>query len=365
MKARLIWGFFLLGGWAFLSSCGKDPVPNAGVSFDVEAEAINESDGKLTSFNPQLQAGGVGQDVQVKILFDKPLTGKTVLNYTVTGTANKKNVTTGTGSSASTSYNDFNLNGGNAKDTETLIVEAGATDATITLTVYEDFDFEDSDDDGAGNYVETVILTLTEVVSGPAQLGETKLTNTLSIKEDDAVFLLQWLALDSSDPTKAGDVDLDLVIQTGGQVANASDNTGTSYEGLFLPAGFPAGTYNFNYPYYSGTSDNVKFTAYMFSNSSGTLNGKSYPWSSTTAPQLTFTGTYKKVNINPYTTYASLATVQTMVKSGINYTNISTITVPSTGSRTTESSFSNGLKPTVDLKLRNDQIQKMMKNKNL
>ena len=77
MKARLMSGFLMLTGIVLLISCGKDPEPNAGISFEVEAEEINESDGKLTSFNPQLQAGGIGQDIKVKILFDKPLAGKT------------------------------------------------------------------------------------------------------------------------------------------------------------------------------------------------------------------------------------------------------------------------------------------------
>ncbi|MBA4145696.1 MAG: hypothetical protein C0523_08035, partial [Cytophaga sp.] len=177
------------------------------------------------------------------------------------------------------------------------------------------------------------------VVSGPASLGTDNQTYTLNILEDDALFLLGWT-------TETGTTaDLDMVYKKDGQVANYSfaestdGSINTGGEGLYLPAGFPEGTYSMSYPYYSGTSNNVTFTVYMF-NTAGTLNGKSYPYSDLKiSSSLSYSGSYKTTNIHAYTdltgTFTDVTYVaQTMVKSGINYTNISSITTTTNTSRT-------------------------------
>jgi len=352
-----MWLIVFVAPLTVLLSCDDDEVPPSGVSFELVSEDVTESNGALTSFNPDNVSGGVGVEKKIKIIFDRPMAENAVISYTVTGTANKKNVTTGTGSSSSTSYTDFYLEGTNAKDTETLVINKGDSEAFITLTIFEDFDFEVDDTDASGNFIETVVLTLSSVVSGPAQLGIENLIYTLNIKEDDAVFFLQWLALDAVDPTKAGDVDLDFIISLDGESVNSSDNVGNGYEALFIPAGFPGGTYNMSYPYYSGTSNNVRFTVYML-NTAGTLNGKSYPYSDERTVPLSFSSVYTKANINAYTDNSNVATVQTMVKNGINYTNISSITAPASGSRTTSLNL-----PLSAMKLSKEQLKKVMPSK--
>jgi len=354
MRRRLIWMLLLIAPLTIVLSCGGDDDPPSGVSFELVSEDVNESDGTTASF--QSTSGG-GVEKKIKIVFDRPMAENAVISYSVSGTTNKKSVTDSNGN---TSGYDYYLEGTNAKDTETLVINKGDTEAYITLTIFEDGEFEVDDEDASGNYIETIVLTLSSVVSGPAQLGTENLTYTLNIKEDDALFVLSWETLDSKT-----DVDLDFVVKTGGEVANASASESTDGtlanggEGLIIPGGYPAGTYNMSYPYYSGSSDNVKFTVYML-NTAGTLNGKSYPYSGSSA--LTFSGTYKLVNVDPYTDLSGFTDVvnveQTMVKNGINFTNISAVTVPASGSRTTLPGIT-----TSNLKLNKTQLNKLMLSK--
>jgi hypothetical protein len=131
---------------------------------------------------------------------------------------------------------------------------------------------------------------------------------------------------------------MDLFVWLEGEVVNfsASDNANPEtpdppYEGLFIPAGFPNGTYGVSYNYYRGTSDDVDFIGIMY----GRLNGNKYPYFSIVNSEfLAFEGNYGLVNINNYVeTEIDPAVVQEMVKNGINYTSISQITVPVSGSR--------------------------------
>jgi len=319
MKARLIWGFILLAGGALLNSCGKDPAPIAGVSFDVSEEETTESDGTTKSFNPLIITGGVGKNIVVKVLLDKAAPDNLVLSYTVTGTA-KRTIDASTGD-----YNDFNLNGANAKASETLIIEAGATEAAITLTVYEDDSFEIDDND---NLYETVILTFDKVISGSASIGE-KNAYTLKINEDDAAAVLQWDSNPATTALDAGDVDMDIFVFLEAKIAAYTNYKDSDFESIIIPGGYPDGTYSVSYTYYSGTANNLKFGVYMFGSS---LNAKAYPYPTSA---LTFSGNYTLANINKYDLTASLPnvkTIQTIVKSKLNFT-VSTLTVPSTGSR--------------------------------
>jgi len=348
MRRRLTGVLMLSAALMILNSCKDDPAPPSLISFTDASQDVIESDGTQKSVSPELVTGGTGQAISVKITFDRPMADNSVISYTVTGTASRQTTTKTSGTSTYKDYSDFYLDGTNAKDTESLIISKGDTEATIPLTIFEDYDFEDD---------ETIILTLTSVVSGPAKLSDTNLAYTVNIKEDDAVFFLQWLALDSSDPTKPGDVDLDMIVQLDGKVANTSQAEGTDYEALYIPAGFPAGTYSWSYPYYSGTSNNVGFSVFMLS-TAGTLNGTSYPYSDNNTTPLTFSGTYTQANVNKYTDASATALVQTMVKAGINYTNISGISVPATGSRVAPLTFDRSLLKNVKFKMLNPSSRK-------
>jgi hypothetical protein len=333
MRIRLTGALMLSAALMILNSCKDDPAPPAAVSFDIIEQATTESNGALTSFHPSLQSGGVGQDIKVKIALDKALADNAVLSYSVGGTASK--TSTYVASTGAGDVNDYNIDGTQAKDTQSLIIEKGATEAYITITVFEDWNFEVDDTDSDGNFIENIILTLESVVSGPIKLGTDKLTYTLTIKEDDDVFFLYW--------PKAVDADLDFFVLKDASFMNGSQDKNTDgyvtsdgqyrTEALFLPAGYPDGTYSLSYPFHSGTATSVDFDVYMLT-TSGTLNGQSYPYSGNSA--LKFSGTYTQQNLNPYTdnaTASSFSIEQTMVKSGINYASISNISVHTDGSR--------------------------------
>ncbi|MBX2916468.1 MAG: hypothetical protein KF856_14455 [Cyclobacteriaceae bacterium] len=333
MKLRYLlstMGLFALLG---ISACGDDdPPPKTGITFELESFTTLESDGTLTSFHPDLVNGGVGRDITVKIVLDRPLTETTVVQFSLTGTAVRTNPT-------GSAVNDYALKEGlnTIVGTDKITLEKGASEANFSITVFEDFAFEVDDDDDSP--LETVIVKLTSVVSGNAELGLAD-TYTLNIEEDDAIIIHQWYV----DGTNGfGDVDMDLFVWLDGELINSStyDNasgTRTSpYEGLFIPAGFPNGTYGVSYNYYSGTSDDVDVVSLMW----GRLNGKTYPYfNGTVGNVLAFEANYGLVNVNNYVeTEIDPLVVQTMVKNGVAYTNISQITVPATGSRIGSSDF--------------------------
>jgi hypothetical protein len=348
MRRRLTGVLMLSAALMILNSCKDDPAPPSLISFTDASQDVIESDGTLKSFNPEIQSGGVGQAITVKITFDRAMADNSVISYTVSGTASKQTTIKTSGTSQYKDYSDFYLDGTNAKDTESLIVNKGDTEASIPLTIFEDASFEDD---------ETIILTLTSVVSGPAKLSDTNLAYTINIKEDDIVIIMGW---ETGDGTN--DADLDMIVKSGGEVINSSVSesidgslsSNSGGEGLFLPAGFPAGTYQLSYPYFSGTSNDVNFTVYM-QNTAGTLNGQSYPYGGNSA--LSNNGHYTVNNVHAYTDYVNFTDVttveQTMVKSGINYASISGISTTTGTSRTSSSRY-------APLNLNKEQVRKLI-----
>jgi hypothetical protein len=327
MQRRLFGGIVLLALIPlFLGSCGGDETQVSGITFEVAEMTVNESDGSLTSFHPDLLSSATGKDYTITIILDRKLSQAVVLNYSLTGSASRINPAGG-------AVNDFSIKEGlnTIVGSDKITIEKGAEEATVIVTVFEDFSFEVDETDSP---IESFTLNFLSVESGPGKLGE-DVTFTMNIEEDDAVILLQWYT-DGGDTY--GDVDMDLFVWLEGEVVNfsASDNANPEtpdppYEGLFIPAGFPNGTYGVSYNYYSGTSDDVDFIGIMY----GRLNGNKYPYFSIVNSEfLAFEGNYGLVNINNYVeTEIDPAVVQEMVKNGINYTSISQITVPVSGSR--------------------------------
>src|SRR5690349_7208023 len=103
MKLRNTIGLLLMGGSVWFSSCGDDAPAKSGVSFEVATEFLTESDATLDSFHPLLIEDAVGQKVEVKILFDKPLQQNAVIAYSVGGTA--------TQNSTANPVGDFEIDG--------------------------------------------------------------------------------------------------------------------------------------------------------------------------------------------------------------------------------------------------------------
>jgi hypothetical protein len=321
MKIKLLWGALVIAGFPFLSSCDKDEKPKpAGITFEVASEEVSESDGTLESFHPVLEQNGQGREIEVKLILDKPLGETSIISYSVEGSA--------VANSASTPIGDYEIEGD-----ENLIIEKGATEAVISIQLYEDGAYEYTEYNDDGLPFENIIITLESVVSGPITIGEAK-TYQLDILEDDAIVFLSW---DPQDDTgeDIGDVDMDLFVWLDGEFQGGSarinePQSDEENEYVIIAGGFPDGEYGFSYTYYGGTSNDLDFTSAMF----GNINNTNYPF-----PEEAFVseGNYTLTNVNTYVESdeapPDVAIVQTMVKSGVAFTSVSSISEPATGSR--------------------------------
>lgn len=309
---RWISSMMVVLGVMLVSSCKDDEKPKSKISFAQEGMEITESDGTMASFHPLLVTGGKGRDIDVKVLLDRPLDETAVIAYSVSGSA-KKNTASDIGNYEIKGSSDY------------ITIGPGATEAAITITVFENFGF---DAESETNPFVTVVLTLDSVVSGPAELDQgAQNIFTLTIYEDDTIVFLTW---DNGTEGQVGDVDMDMWLwlddpdtpeedfgNLGGSASEDSD-----FEGLLIPAGFPNGTYGLSYTYYGGTSDDVNFYVSL-TNLGGNLNGGTTP--------LEFQSSYTQANINVYDDDSSPnhkgppQIVQTMVKDGFHYQDISDI----------------------------------------
>ena len=308
-------GLCLVAGLSLIiSACSKNnEPPKSGIAFEEPSMDVNESDGTLASFHPQLVNNGTGHDYDIKLILDEPLAEKSIVKFSIGGTATKDGAQIG----------DFDIVGND----ELLTIDKGATEATITIRVFEDYtlEYDPAQLDENGYPYETVILTLESVESGTLVISDQN-TFTLNIFEDDTGIFLDW---DSGDGTP-GDVDMDLLLYIDGNYRAGSAAIGTDFEGISIPAGFADATYGMAYPYYSGSSNTLNFSVDIV-DFGGSLNG--------TASELNYSASYTLDNLNPYDSTDSPnykgdpVIVQTMEKSGFNYVNISQITVPDMGSR--------------------------------
>ena len=302
LKLSWIPSMIVVVGLMVISSCKDDEKPKSKMSFAVtEVEAL-EDDGTI----------------ELKINIDRAVSETVVLSYTLEGTATEFKAQTG---------GDYEISPAGG----TITIAPGATEAIVEITLLPDQSFEFDDEEGV-NY-ETVILTLTSIVSGPGEIvaGEGTQT-TLYIYEDDMLVFLNW---------EATGVDMDLLVwlddpndnpdqgllfvspaQVGGGVTEGTE----SPEAVLLLSQLIDTDFGFSYVYYDGAVEPLDFTV-DFLNFGGTLNeGEG---------ELSFNGTYQLDNINKWDEEGAPtpAIVQTVTKAGRNYTNLTDITEPETGSR--------------------------------
>lgn len=282
----------VIAGLMMVASCKEDEEPKSGVSFSVADQEVYESDGTI----------------EVLINLSKALSEKAVIGYTLSGTAVEDE--------------DFEISpvGGY------ITIGPGATQFIVEIEVYEDGDVEYDFDEEIG--FETIILTLDEVVSGPAQLNG-ELTHTVSVYEDDLLILLGWEG-------GTTDVDMDMFVWIDDPETATADygiispnfvggvNADTEFEFLVLRAGFPDADYAFSYVYYSGTSDDLDFSAQVI-NFGGTINDA-------TSDAL-FDGNYSLANINPWDTETGTDPLirQYATKNGLNYEDFTDIDLSAPG----------------------------------
>jgi hypothetical protein len=291
-------------GLMVIASCKDDEKPKSKMSFAVAELEVLENDGT----------------VEVKINIDRAVSETVVLSYTLGGTATEFKAATG---------GDYEI----SPEGGTITIAPGATEATIEITLFEDGEFE-FDSDNMLSY-ETIILTITGVISGPAELVAENTLFTLFVYEDDMLVFLDW-DIDNENT----DVDMDLLVwfdnptdnpDNGLQLVNPSlvgggNSPGTGSEAILLVANNPDANYGFSYVYYEGTIEPLNFVV-DFVNFGGTVNSSE--------ETLSFEGTYQLDNINRYDEVDAPTpiVVQTITKAGTNYTDLTDITEPDTGSR--------------------------------
>ena len=325
MKIKFLLGVFAIGAVTALNSCKDDEVPVAGINFEQAEQEVTESDGTITSFHPEDATDGVGRIIKAKLVFDIPLAGDVVLKFDVDGNARQ--------TPSTDELNDFMIEAegdGLTVDGSNVTILKGATEASFNVRIYEDFFMEWDPDLEVNDQeipYETVELKLESIVSGPGKLG-TALEHTVKILEDDAYVFLQWGANNTENP---GTANMDLLIYINNQFAGGSafSTASSPFELLTIPAAYPARTFGLSYVYKSGTENDVDFVAEL-----GNFGGTFTPASGSPNSLLQFQGSYTLANINNYSSSAPTSKItQSITKNGFNYTNVTALTIPESGSR--------------------------------
>jgi hypothetical protein len=325
MKIKFLLGVLAIGAITALNSCKDDEVPVAGVNFELAEQEVTESDGTVTSFHPDEANNGVGRVIKAKLVFDIPLAGDAVLEFDVDGSARQ--------TSSATESNDFEIEaaGDNLTvDGSQVTILKGSSEASFNIRVYEDnlieFGEDEDDTNEEGVPFESVEINLERVVSGPIKLGEQALTHELRILEDDTYVLLGWAVNGTEDDP--GDVNMDIWVYVNDQLnfKVEQSTTDSPVEAFFIPAGANNIKIGMRYVYKSGSFDNVAFQSLVV-NFGGTVAKAS----GVTDVAAVSDGNYKLVNKYQETDPKLIS--QSMTKSGLNYTGLTEITIPSAGSR--------------------------------
>lgn len=313
--------FLFLIIFSGISSCSKDEPEIATISFMVETADVFESDATPESFHPDIfqNPAAKGNEVRITLKSSAPVTADATVSFFVQGTASEQIGQTG--------VPDFIIPSGK----KTVTFTKGSTETDIVLTLFEDLDFEVYEN---SNPVETILITLNKIESGPAVIGADKFF-VLNVKEDDAVIYLNWDASGNEPGNQTrGDVDMDLLLTYEGQVVVTSAYEGTDPEYLTIPGGFASGNYGLSYNYYSGSSDQLLFKVFIW-NLGGAIEGKYY--NNLGGTPLVYTGTLGLENIFPWSNGNFPKTVQSFEKDEFDFSNLTLITRPASGSRITES----------------------------
>lgn len=324
MKIKFLLGVLAIGAVTALNSCKDDEVPVAGVNFEIEGQDVTESDGTVTSFHPDEADNGVGRVITAKLVFDIPLAGDAVLEFDVDGNARQ--------TSSATESNDFEIEAEGVNltvDGSQVTILKGSTEASFNIRLFEDSFLElgedESDLNEDGVPFETIEITLERVVSGPIKLGEQALTHEVRILEDDTYVLLGWSKAGTTN--EPADIDMDMWVYVNENLAFKVADSDAEYkqEGFFIPAGVSNLKLGMRYVYVSGSHD-VDFQSAVV-NFGGTV-AKVGGASEAVAVS---NGNYKLANKHAESDPKIIS--QSMSKSGLNYTGLTDITIPATGSR--------------------------------
>ncbi len=282
-----------------LSSCKKDDEPppvKPKLSFASPTLAVKEADGT----------------VKVEVTLDNPTPEDIVITYTLAGTAkNKASVT------ANQAF-DYEI----LSEAGEIEILKGGTTGIIDLMLTSDYFLEDP---------ETIEIKIGDVDSQNIEITrEDEILITLD-QEDGLLIGLSW-----PPPTADSVADLDILVRKGktsaaweGFVTGSIQENNAPPEFVFIPKTINDVAFGLSYVYYDGTMNQLPFTVLFIDY----INGDFEPESG----YQSYKGVYKLANRNKWTDPTTAKVVQTFKKSGGNPVEISTIAVPTSGSRVASS----------------------------
>jgi hypothetical protein len=294
----------LITSCVVLFSCKEDePFVKPKLSFALTTLTVNEAD----------------DIIEVEVILDKAFTEDIKIDYSLTGTAVEK-VAAGT-----TSAYDYEI----TSDYLEVKILKGETVGKIEIQLYSDIDIEDD---------ELIDIQLESVNSDQIEITrEDRLKITVE-QEDGIAVVLEWGVGASPAYT---DVDMDLFFWAPSTttaeltITNLSATTPSysSPEVIFLPnAILDDATYGLSYNYYEGTKEPMDFKVTF----AELINGVFEP----VANRNIFNASYTILNINAWDEDGAPSPVlaQTFKKTGTTYSDFSTITIPTSGSRSSSPS---------------------------
>jgi len=323
--SSLLMLFVLLVFSLAMTSCKDDEPEKFNMTFSEATLTAKESD----------------TEISVEIKLDKPAPSDVTVKFKLSGTAYDD-----VRAEAEDDYADYEVDG----EYDEIVIKQGETAASIKLVPYSDDVIEDD---------ETIIVTVTEVDNVNVIFDATQVSTVTLKQEDGLIILLEWPESNSDN----GFVDMDLIVRIGPTPStNSADYsgviTGSAYrsyelnEFTFIPKTF-IGTYfnltytntafGLSYTYYDGTRANLSFTSTFID----LVDGVPEP----VASRLVSPGNYTLANINKWsgpgiTTVVPTAIVQTFRNVGGTFQDFSSITTPSSSSRSaaiTANEFVNSL----------------------
>jgi hypothetical protein len=283
-----------------------DDDPQITASFAVTTMAVNEAD----------------EIIEVSVTLSEAATSNVTLQYSLSGSA-RDSVTARSADPVLPA--DYSIWGGNSG---TLQIASGQNSGVIRVGLYSDFVVEDGNPDTAPWDPETIIITLTQASAG-VQIASDKDEIKIDVdQEDGKIIALFW-----GEEGVASTVDMDLFLwigDIGDDVADLGLIALSAFEGteapeyVFIPAKIKDAKFGVTYLYYEGDVDPLEFTSHFIDFADGAVGERD-----------TYTGNYTLANINKWTDFDDLVNIEQTFEIDANgaYTNISTISTPTTGSR--------------------------------
>ena len=286
---------------AIIPSCKDDePVAPAKLSFAESEITINEYDGVI----------------EIEIVLDKPAPEDMTVEFSLDGTALDL-----VAADELQTLHDYEVLGDEYLELE---IAKGETSGVIEIELVNDFLYEDD---------ETIKIEIEDVDSDAVEITNQDDIEIIVLQETKGtVIVLDWPS-----PGANGQADMDLILRRGTTIVAGSADPGFApAEGIFIPASMANASYGAAYTYYEGTLDPLAFEVIF----ADVIDGAYEP----EANFVTFQATYTAVNKNPWTNPGTTKVVQTFQTVNGVVTNISAITVPTSGSRESSAEISTAIK---------------------